>query len=81
MIPVPTVAALDRGKGIQAPGPAIREHGATMSHGSDRDGTERKENPDRSQDRTETRVPSRWLETLNTFLERAYLEADRATGC
>jgi len=52
-----------------------------MSHGSDRDGTDRKENPDRSPERAETRVPPRWLETLNSFLERAYLEADRDTGC
>ena len=52
-----------------------------MGSGDDRSSNVTKLTPDPSPDLAESPGPAGWLDVLNTFLERAYLEADRNTGC
>ena len=58
-----------------------KDGGVAVNHDGDSDGTDAKEVPNRSPDTAEDRGPARWLYALNSFLESAFLEADRATGC
>jgi hypothetical protein len=37
--------------------------------------------PNQRQDPSESAGPAGWVHALNSFLERAFTEADRATGC
>ena len=52
-----------------------------MSDSDDSNGAETKQTPDPRPDRVESPTPTGWMHELNTFLERAFTEADRATGC
>ena len=52
-----------------------------MDHSDNSDSADPKEAPDPGPDRAESAGLLRWLYSLNAFLERAFLEADRATGC
>jgi hypothetical protein len=49
------------------------------SGGSNR--TDPKQIPNPRPDVADSPGPSGWLYALNSFLERAFLEADRDTGC
>lgn len=51
-------------------------HGDYMSYSDD---TDPKQTP--IPDPAENAGPNGWLDALNSFLERAYLKADRDTGC
>ena len=59
-------------------GPDARE---SMSYCDDSNGTDPKQTPNRRPDPAESNGPTGWLNALNLFLERAFLEADRDTGC
>lgn len=52
-----------------------------MSHGDDSVGTGPERTPDPLPEPAESARPAGWLDALNSFLERAFLEADRDTGC
>lgn len=52
-----------------------------MSYGDDSNGTDPKQAPKPRPDPAGSPRPSGWLEALNSFLERAFREADRDTGC
>lgn len=52
-----------------------------MSYSDDSDSTDPKQTPNAHPDPAESAVPTGWLHALNSFLERAFLEADRDTGC
>jgi len=50
-----------------------------MSYSDDSKSTDPKQTP--IPDPAETAGPTGWLDALNSFLERAFLKADRDTGC
>ena len=52
-----------------------------MSHGDDSSTTGTEQTPNRHREPSERAGPAGWLETLNSFLERAFLKADVDTGC
>ena len=52
-----------------------------MNVSDERDNTELKQTATPRPDPAESAGPSGWLHALNSFLERAFTEADRATGC
>lgn len=52
-----------------------------MSYGDDIDGTGPEQTPNPRTDPAESAEPTGWLYALNSFLEHAFLEADRDTGC
>jgi hypothetical protein len=52
-----------------------------MKSSDDRNGAEPKRTPDPRRDTTESAASVGWLYALNAFLERAFTEADLATGC
>ena len=53
----------------------------SMSYCDDSNGTHPKQTPNPRPDPAESNGPTGWLYALNSFLERAFLEADRDTGC
>jgi hypothetical protein len=55
--------------------------GEFMSYCDDDDSTDPKQTPSPRPDRGESDGPTGWLYALNSFLERAFREADRDTGC
>jgi hypothetical protein len=55
--------------------------GAFMGCGDDSDSTDSKQTPIPSPDPAESAGPAGWLVALNSFLEHAFLKADRDTGC
>jgi hypothetical protein len=52
-----------------------------MSYTGDTNSTDPKQTPNPRPDLAESAGPTGWLDALNSFLERAFLEADRDTGC
>lgn len=52
-----------------------------MSRLDDCNGADPKKPPPPRPGTAESDRPAGWLVALNSFLERAFLEADRATGC
>ena len=52
-----------------------------MSYCDDANSTDPKQTPDTRPDPVESDSPTGWLYALNSFLEHAFLEADRDTGC
>jgi len=52
-----------------------------MSYRADSNGTDPKQTPNPRPDPAERTGPTGWLDALNSFLERAFLKADRDTGC
>jgi hypothetical protein len=52
-----------------------------MSYCDDSNSTHPKQTPNPHPDPAESNGPTGWLYALNSFLERAFLEADRDTGC
>ena len=55
--------------------------GESMSYSDDSNGDETKQTSDPRPEQVEIPAPTGWMHELNTFLERAFTEADRATGC
>jgi hypothetical protein len=55
--------------------------GESMSYSDDSNSTDPKQTPNPRPDPTENAGPTGWLYALNSFLERAFLKADRDTGC
>jgi hypothetical protein len=53
----------------------------TVNDSEDGDVTAPNQVPDPRPEQGESVVPAGWPAALNSFLERAFLEADRATGC
>ena len=51
-----------------------------MDRSDDSDSADPRKAPDPGPQAESAPLP-RWLYSLNSFLERAFLEADRATGC
>ena len=52
-----------------------------MSYTGDTNSADPKQTPNPLPDPAESDGPPGWLYALNSFLERAFLEADRDTGC
>jgi hypothetical protein len=52
-----------------------------MSYGTDSKRTDLEETPNPRSAPTERPRPTGWLDALNAFLDRVYLQADRDTGC
>ncbi|MGE5698750.1 MAG: hypothetical protein ACM31N_01625 [Deltaproteobacteria bacterium] len=52
-----------------------------MSYNDDNDGADTKQTQIPRPDPAESASPAGWLDALNTFLEHAFLKADRDTGC
>jgi hypothetical protein len=52
-----------------------------MSYSDDSNSTDPKQTPNQRPDPAESAGPTGWLDTLNSFLERAFLKADVDTGC
>jgi len=52
-----------------------------MNYSDDSNSTDPKKTPSPHPDPAESGEPAGWLNALNSFLERAFLEADRDTGC
>ena len=52
-----------------------------MSYCDDSTSTDPRQTPNPRPDPTEIGGPTGWLYALNSFLERAFLDADRDTGC
>jgi hypothetical protein len=55
--------------------------GERMSFTDDGNGADPKQTPNPRPDPAESAGPTGWLDELNSFLERAFLKADRDTGC
>ncbi|HEY7533641.1 MAG TPA: hypothetical protein VH681_12780 [Nitrospiraceae bacterium] len=52
-----------------------------MGYSDDGDGTDPKQDPNPRPEPAESAGPAGWLDALNSFLEHAFLKADRDTGC
>lgn len=52
-----------------------------MSYSEDMTSTEPIQDPNTCPDPAESSGPSGWMYSLNAFLERSFLKADRDTGC
>ncbi len=52
-----------------------------MNYSDDSDSTDPKQAQKARPDPAESDGPTGWLYALNSFLEHAFLEADRDTGC
>ena len=54
-----------------------------MNYSDDNNGTDPKQtpNPPPDPDPAESNGHTKWLDALNSFLERAFLKADVDTGC
>ena len=52
-----------------------------MSYGDDSSGIDPEQTPNPPPDPAESAGPTGWMDALNTFLEHAFLKADRDTGC
>jgi hypothetical protein len=55
--------------------------GEFMSYSDESDNTDPRQSPNFRPDPTEGAGPTGWMDTLNSFLERAFLKADVDTGC
>ena len=52
-----------------------------MSYRDDINSADPEQTPNPRPDPTESAGPTRWMDALNSFLERSFLKADRDTGC
>lgn len=55
--------------------------GDRMSYSDESDINDPKQTPNPRPDSEESAGPTGWLDALNSFLEHAFLKADRDTGC
>jgi hypothetical protein len=59
----------------------VSDGGVSMGCSDDSNSTDSKQTPIPSPDPAESAGPTGWLFALNSFLEHAFLKADRDTGC
>jgi hypothetical protein len=52
-----------------------------MNYSDDSNSTDTKQTLNPRPEPAESPAPTGWMDALNSFLERAFLKADRDTGC